>query len=417
MNNQKGNQPNTPVNNQDLLSKNKIPPIDSDKNIDLLKEFNSTPIDTPTSISLSDNLEPSKSLTTESSSIEESNPKLVSDSQVEPGLELKPVSEPSPKPEIDTTQDTEFLSLTETEPLSQLDLESAPESEIQPQLDPEVVLKPDPDIESDLDVEPLLTMPSEPQPSNPVSEDPETIKQKIEEVLSYNSTNSVINSQPDKPKTSSFLKTIFALSLIIFIIIVIGLAYFILNPTLKTNSEVKITPTSSPIQTKVTCELNGFIYSQDQSFPSADGCNTCTCVSTNNITCTEKDCTDVVVTLNPTKTATTSSTSLLSPEKTVQTFYQDYIKTSPLSYENSPYLTLSLIKSLDEIKNKTTNSDPVLYSSIIPDCGVTTNEAVIKNNLATVTVFLCHKNEGKQYLSINLVLENSQWKINKISLP
>jgi len=187
-----------------------------------LNEFNSTPIDTPTPTSLSDNLEPSKSLIDESSSVIENEPEF------------------KPEPELEPIIQTETNSLTTPQ------------------------------------------------------EDPEIIKQKIEEVLSYTTASNIVNSTSDKPKTSGFLKTLFFLSLFIFIGVVGVLGYFITNPVSKTNSDPKTTinPTTVPTQTGVTCELNGFIYTQGQSFPSADGCNTCTCVSVDNVTCTEKACAD-----------------------------------------------------------------------------------------------------------------------------
>lgn len=307
MNNQKGNQ------------KTNIP----------LKEFNSTPIDSPTPASLSDNLEPSKGLVEESLTVEQTKPELIPESQVppetqveplvesevkdtlisepEPEIKLESVTEPSSEPKIKLDQESEVIPLSEVGSQSNPNLELNPEVAIKPQPEPEVELKPVSDIEPKLDTEydhePLPTIQTETKLSSPASEDPEAVKQKIEEVLSYNSASSVVNSKSDNPKTSSFLKTIFTLSLIIFIIIALGLAYFILNPSLKTNPETKVVPTTAPVQSNITCELNGFIYTLNQSFPSADGCNTCTCVSADNIACTEKACTDVSTT-PATKSAT-----------------------------------------------------------------------------------------------------------------
>ena len=275
MNNQNDNQKTQPTNNQDILnqyassiktendndtvSDNTQEVLLSDKPEDLtLKEFNSTPINTPTPISLDDSLNPSESL-----------PEDLDDSKLieENKLDSKDFTDPS--------------------------IELNQESELESKLDEK--------IETDTNIETSQLSP----------ESPQDIKQKIDEVLSYNTTNSVVNSNPDKPKTSSFLKVIFTLSLLIFIAVAVGLAYFVFNPSQKTNPEIKTTPTSVPVQSNITCELNGFIYSLDQSFLSADGCNTCTCVSANNITCTEKDCNTSVstssATISPTVTPTNNA--------------------------------------------------------------------------------------------------------------
>lgn len=293
MNNQKGNQLNTAVNDQNL----------SNKNIDSLKEFNSTPIDTPTPVSLSENLETSNSLTEESLPVEESKPQVPPESQTEPLLdpevELKPAPEINPEPQNEFDQENEVIPLSEVEPQPKPNFESNSESEIQPQSEVKVELNPEPKIEP-----PPPTIQTETKPSTPVSQDPEAIKQKIEEVLSYNTASNIADSQLNKPKTSRFLITLFILSLIIFLAIVGSLAYFLANPISKTNSETKVTPTNTPVQSNITCELNGFVYSLNQSFPSADGCNTCTCVSADNIKCTDNPCSS-----DTTTPATSSSTS------------------------------------------------------------------------------------------------------------
>ncbi len=307
MNNQKGNQSTTP-----------------------LKEFNSTPIDTPTPVSLGDNLDPSKSLSEESLTIENSKSQPTSEPEVptesstepllEPETEFKPTSEINPESKTELDQETEVIPMSEVEPQPNPNLEPNSEPETQPQPEPEVELKPQPDIEPKLNnkytPDPMPTVQTETNPPDPVSQDPEIVKQKIEEVLSYNSANSVVNSKSDKPQTSGLLKILFTLSLIVFIAVAMGLAYFILNPSLKTNPETKVVPTTAPVQSNITCELNGFIYTLDQSFPSADGCNTCTCVSADNIACTEKACADVTTT-PATKSATSLTVTPVSANKTV----------------------------------------------------------------------------------------------------
>ena len=77
-------------------------------------------------------------------------------------------------------------------------------------------------------------------------------------------------------------------------------------------------PTDVP---EVACELNGVEYKLGESFPSADGCNTCVCQSPDVIACTERAC-NTTSTLNTQSTtvaptATKSGTQNPSPTKSV----------------------------------------------------------------------------------------------------
>ncbi len=232
-----------------------------------IKDFNSIPIDTPSPVLLGDNLEPSKSLTETPLSVSENKPEMLS----QPNVNVTP--------------------------------ESTPE--------PEYELKPEPKIETEMnsDYKPEPVVQTETNVPTVSQEDPEKIKQKIDEVLSYNTTNNVENSNITVKKVSPLLKILFIISLVIFLFIVGGLAYFIFYQPSKTSSNSTETPTpstSNQVQTTIVCELNGFIYNQGQSFPSSDGCNTCTCESADNIVCTEKQC-DVVTTPITSVTPTTNS--------------------------------------------------------------------------------------------------------------
>ncbi len=324
MNNQNDNQTKSSSNDQDVLNKyassvkpntekvtqavSSQPTESSISDIkEPLKEFNATPIDAPpTPTSLSDNLEASKSLVEESvsaiSNEPESTPKPETTTKPESPVEPKIESTPEPEIELKPEPKTEITPESEITPPPEVTPEPQPESTPEP----EIELKPEPKIVQEMDSgynsEPQPTIQTETNSINQPQENPEKIKQKIEEVLSYNTVNSVVNSKSDKPKTSRFLKTIFTLSLITFIAVFATLAYFYFNPTSKINLGPATTPTetptqsNAPTQTDVVCELNGFIYKLNQSFPAADGCNTCTCVSADNITCTEKVCTDVTTT-------------------------------------------------------------------------------------------------------------------------
>ena len=115
------------------------------------------------------------------------------------------------------------------------------------------------------------------------------------------------------PPQNNLFKIIFIISLIIFVLTATVLAFVYFksknnqkSPTSSTIIETAPTPTISD-----TCFLNDKTYQTGKTFTATDGCNTCTCVSQNNISCTDKECpssksaTESAV--NSTKTATSSS--------------------------------------------------------------------------------------------------------------
>lgn len=285
-----------------------------------LKDFNSTPIDTPTPTPLSDSLEPSKSLTEDNPLVVEdkTRPTSESDSKEEPtslvitdpNAELKQKNEtklnlePEPKPEAES----ENNHLLESEPEIELESVSDIESKISTNSEPEEKFIAEPETKTEFNtelksvtgVEGKLNRDNNTEPtiqtetnlSSLPSEDPEMIKQKIAEVLSYNTASNTGNSSSDNPKVSKVIKTLFILSLIILLGIVGNFVYFFTKPGFKENSNKKTDSNPIPVLTEsgVTCELNGFIYKEGQSFPSADDCNTCTCKPSGEISCTEKEC-------------------------------------------------------------------------------------------------------------------------------
>ncbi|MFA6519119.1 MAG: hypothetical protein WCV93_05770 [Candidatus Shapirobacteria bacterium] len=102
---------------------------------------------------------------------------------------------------------------------------------------------------------------------------------------------------PVKPGFDIF-KYAFFLSLIIFLGVVATLAYNLYKQYFSISSattppatsqsptpSVATTPTSTAV-----CQLNDKSYHINETFPAADGCNTCTCGSDLTITCTELDC-------------------------------------------------------------------------------------------------------------------------------
>jgi len=222
-------------------------------------------------------------------------------------------------------------------------VKSDPETEIEKEpketADPQEFLEevnlpptPEPIIETPTPIVPPIIPPalpiSEPilPPISPVSETPqmpvfdapekttEQIKEEVNKILTDDTANSTI---PPTKSGLNLYKIFFIISLLIFLSVAATLAYMLLlNPNSKNNPSTNssVTPT---ISNNVVCELNGSEYAQGQSFPSADGCNTCTCESPNMIACTEKACAPtptvmatksaIKTTPTPTKSATSSS--------------------------------------------------------------------------------------------------------------
>jgi len=111
------------------------------------------------------------------------------------------------------------------------------------------------------------------------------------------------------PKTGGgFLKVIFIISLIIFIFILSTLLFVYFKSKNNSNYLNNVTEiNSTPVSTE-TCSLNDKIYKVGESFLSADGCNTCTCVAIDEIVCLEESCElDVETIITPTESTTTSS--------------------------------------------------------------------------------------------------------------
>ena len=99
-----------------------------------------------------------------------------------------------------------------------------------------------------------------------------------------------------KPSFDIFKYT-FILSLLIFLGVLGTLGYNFYQQYLGKSgtSTPPPSPTSAPASTATptstaVCQLNDQSYHLGESFPSADGCNTCTCGPDLTITCTELDC-------------------------------------------------------------------------------------------------------------------------------
>jgi len=56
------------------------------------------------------------------------------------------------------------------------------------------------------------------------------------------------------------------------------------------NSPVVTTSSNNNVNMDVTCNYNGVYYYGGSSFPSIDGCNSCSCLSTGQVGCTMMAC-------------------------------------------------------------------------------------------------------------------------------
>lgn len=96
-------------------------------------------------------------------------------------------------------------------------------------------------------------------------------------------------------KESNFFKILFFISLLIFLVVTSFLALSFINSSKTASGTVSpaiptITePTNAP-EEEAFCFLNDNKYKMNETFPSADGCNTCTCGLDGTISCTEKAC-------------------------------------------------------------------------------------------------------------------------------
>lgn len=150
---------------------------------------------------------------------------------------------------------------------------------------------------------------------------PEEIKAEIDRILTDDthqipSSDSEIVTPPPVSTPSKFLKNLFIISLIIFLAIVGLIAYFMFlnKPVKKDSVDESLIPTSVP---EAACEYNEVEYKLGESFPSADGCNTCVCQSPDVISCTLRTCNTNSITKVETTTVTPAPSATKSGIKTI----------------------------------------------------------------------------------------------------
>jgi hypothetical protein len=117
------------------------------------------------------------------------------------------------------------------------------------------------------------------------------------------------------PPQNNIFKIVFIISLIVFVLTTTVLAFvYFKSQNNKESSSFVGSNTTETVPTQAvtdTCFLNDKTYQVGESFTATDGCNTCTCVSQNNVNCTDKECPSsksaTTSATNSTKTATSSS--------------------------------------------------------------------------------------------------------------
>lgn len=248
---------------------------------------------------------------------------------------------------------------TETTPIATTPIITATESiPAPPAIDPLAptsasVASPEPTPATPL--EPALATPSEPTPVTP----PEPVSAPPVEPPMVTSLPPMPSSLPpvitglapvSKPPKNIF-KYFFFLSLLVFLGIFGMIIYTVLNaaanPTriIVSDNTPTVEPTSSS-DTGKFCETNDKKIPSGETFPSADGCNTCTCGDDLTISCTEKDCSG--------KESTDSASPSVIPTDKVEVSVSDPIKTVTESI-NTQLKTTYKPTSLDKGKRWSVN--------------------------------------------------------------
>lgn len=189
---------------------------------------------------------------------------------------ITPPVEPEPKPEFEPEITPIKEESTIIPPLL---------SEPQPESQPEIPAEPGPEISPELMLqsvpEPVTETPVEPTPETTIEPEP-PVKEVIVPPIYFPPT-------PEEDKPSNFFKYLFYFSVIIFIGVVSALAYNFTNTqnTDIQNQDTIPTPTVEPTS---FCEVGDKKYQVNESFPSEDGCNTCSCSDDLTVACTEMAC-------------------------------------------------------------------------------------------------------------------------------
>lgn len=247
-------------------------------------------------------------------------PEPISETPSEPNLsepEETPIPESKPEAQADSVDDAaaKYQQILNEYAASQ----KQPEPEIS---QPEPELPPQPELPS-LPESNFETEESQPEPEIYQSESQLPPITEPEYQSPVDETPPYIDSTETEPKSNVF-KTLFII--ILFINIIVFSAAALIYYKTNQNKDVSDIPQTTP-ESSMTCSYNDLIYKAGESFPSIDGCNTCSCTETGDNVCTEKACdisptkaatkSATKVTVTPTKAATKSATKVtVTPTKT-----------------------------------------------------------------------------------------------------
>jgi len=135
----------------------------------------------------------------------------------------------------------------------------------------------------------------------------------------------IIPPSVSTPPSPLFFKILFYFSLLTFLAVVAAIIY-----SFSKSQPTTATPTPTPIPTETqlasVCELNEKTYQIGESFPAADGCNTCVCQPDQLIICTETAC-EATPSAIPTTTLVFPKVKLLNTST-----WQTYV-CGPISYK------------------------------------------------------------------------------------
>ncbi len=152
-----------------------------------------------------------------------------------------------------------------------------------------------------------------------------------------------------KAGSSLFFKILFYFSLLIFLAVVTAIVYSF-SKSQPSTAIPSPTPVPTETQSVTVCELNDQTYQIGESFPAADGCNTCACQPDQLIICTEIACEATPSTkLTPTKTPVSVLKSAQNACTAAQlTWLKTYQECEDASFDP---IRIQKLKTLCEINN------------------------------------------------------------------
>lgn len=162
------------------------------------------------------------------------------------------------------------------------------------------------------------------QTPTPDYSNPDIAQKKLQEILNTPTLPPIENAAPvgpavDTSPKSSIFRTVFLVSLFLFLGVSAAVAYFFIKgpgasqkapEVTPTITETEVSPTAVPAT--ATCTINDKTYKIGETFASADGCNICSCAADLSIVCTERACssTPSATTVAPTRAATATPSAV-----------------------------------------------------------------------------------------------------------